>query len=78
MMELSENQIAELSSLAETNKDVGGPTFMGRHHWRGFYDGLVRAGLVSWGDPPQGFGRKYFAGAEVTEKGKKYLAGSIR
>ncbi|MCG8271618.1 hypothetical protein MIC97_08895 [Aquamicrobium sp. NLF2-7] len=73
-MKLTEAQREELFALKETN-DLVGPSFLMRHHWHeSGYQTLVRRGLVVWGDPPEGFDKRMFAGVEITEAGRAALA----
>ncbi len=66
---LTAEHIEELDALAAINLAIGGPTFISRCQWVPMYRALVRKGLVKWGDPPSGFTKTRFAGAEITQIG---------
>ena len=69
------DEIEELRALAWMNDTLKGPSFVLRLHWRlSGYATMVRRGLVAWGDPPEGFDRRKFAGTTITQKGRDYLA----
>lgn len=70
-MNLSPEDIEELSALKKMNDITGGPSFLMRSHWKDRYGRLVRWGLVIWGDPPEGFDRRKFAGTTITEAGRE-------
>lgn len=73
LTDLTEEQLEELRALAAVNFYTQGPSFMMRSHWRGLYQPLVQRGLVAWGDPPEGFDKRQFAGTMVTEAGRAIL-----
>jgi hypothetical protein len=78
MVTLSISDIDELDALARANKALNGPSFIMRHHWReSGYHRLVRQGLVIWGDPPEGFTKKRFAGTQITAFGAFCLASAL-
>lgn len=73
---LKDEHITELQSLMESNDATGQPSFLLRSHWKeSGYSLLAKRGLVTWGDPPMGFGRKQWAGATITDAGRKVLEG---
>jgi hypothetical protein len=76
MGKLSNEDLAELHAVREVNDATGGkPAFIMRHHWHeSGYARLVRRGLIQWGDPPQGFDRRRFAGTTITDEGRKALS----
>ena len=72
-MILTQEDKEELRALMEVNDAIKGPSFLMRSHWRGRYRKLVCGGLVLWGDPPEGFDRKKFAGTTITAKGREAI-----
>lgn len=75
MITLTDEERAELSALAHVNDIMKGPSFLLRGHWRwSGYGRFVRNGLVLWGDPPDGFDRRQFAGTTITDKGRELIA----
>lgn len=73
MKKLTPKQLEELDALREINDELNGPSAMMRFHWYGLYRPLVQQGLVTWGDPPKGFSRRWFAGTTITNKGRVAL-----
>lgn len=73
MTNLTKAQRGELQALSEVNAVVG-KSFIMRCHWHeSGYRGLVRAGLVEWGDPPASFDKKRYAGTQITQAGRDAL-----
>lgn len=79
MTALTERDREELSALAEANDALGGPSFIARRHWHeSNYRQLVRDGLVTWEDPPDGFDKLRFAGIHITPAGRAALIAQER
>lgn len=73
---MDEKDLEELRALAWMNDQLDGrPSFQWRGNWGLGYGRLVRRGLVTWEDAPEGFDNRKFAGTRVTDKGRAVLAG---
>jgi hypothetical protein len=76
-MKLTAADHKELDALRHFNDVLSGAAFMPRRAWReSGYCRYVRAGLVEWGDPPEGFDPRRFAGATITPAGRSALSQS--
>jgi hypothetical protein len=74
-VKLTKAERAELDALREMNDVLNRPSFLMRCHWHeSGYRKFARAGLVVWGDAPEGFDNRRFAGAMITDAGRKALA----
>ena len=72
-MNLTTEDRNELGALMQSNDATGKPSPLMRLHWNeSGYRRFVRAGLVNWGSPPDGFSSR-FAGATITAAGRATL-----
>lgn len=79
MSRLTAEDIDELEALSEMNRATGKPSFVLRRHWHeSNYRSLVQQGLVEWGDPPEGFSWRRWAGATITVLGSLTLAAALK